>query len=288
MARPTKQGVDYFPLDVHLDNKFKFVEIKYGIEGFGIVVKIMQNIYSQGYWAQWGEDEQLLFAGEHRIDYDKLADVTNECIKRGVFNKDLYEKHEILTSNGIQKRYKEIVRRRKDVQMTEEYKLVDGIFGVNDDINPASGRNDDGKSTQSKVKETKGEDIKEETDDDEESDSQEKTKVKGPLQFTDNQSAAIRSFSENISIASPIVIDSISKWVEDFEDQGEIVIAAIKIAAINSARTWSYVESILKDWSAKNVKSLEDAKRIHEERQRQQEKNPSGNKKSKLAELDAL
>lgn len=159
MARPKKQGVDYFPLDVHLDNKFKFIEIKFGLEGFATVIKMMQKIYANRYYCDWGDDEQLLFSDEHRIDFDKLQLITKECIERDIFNKNLYEKYKILTSKGIQKRYKEIVRRRINVEMVDDYLLIDGSFGisneVNDDINPSSSSQNDGKSTQSKVKESK-------------------------------------------------------------------------------------------------------------------------------------
>ena len=160
MARPKKQGVDYFPLDVHLDNKFKFIEIKFGLEGFATVIKMMQEIYANRYYCDWGEDEQLLFSNEHNIDFDKLQSITNECVKRNIFNKHLYDQYKILTSEGIQKRYKEIVRRRVDVELVEDYLLIDGDFGisseVNDDINPSSSSHNDSKSTQSKVKESKG------------------------------------------------------------------------------------------------------------------------------------
>src|SRR5699024_8883489 len=156
LARPIKQGVDYFPLDVYMDNKFKFIEIKYGLEGFAIVIKMMQNIYSQGYWSYWGEDEKILFASEINVDIKKLEEITDECTKRGIFSKELYEKSGILTSAGIQKRYKEIVRRRKGVEVTEEYLLVRGLGVVNDVNNPSQRSHDDNKSTQSKVKESKG------------------------------------------------------------------------------------------------------------------------------------
>ncbi|WP_200415972.1 DUF4373 domain-containing protein [Virgibacillus salexigens] len=155
MARPNKQGVDYFPLDVHLDDKFKFIEIKYKLEGFAIVVKLMQRIYSQGYWCKWTEDELILFSDEIKADHELVQNVVNECLKRDVFDNSLYEQHNILTSKGIQKRYKEIVRRRKDVDTAEEYLLIDGNFGVNDDINPSPRQQNDDKSTQSKVKESK-------------------------------------------------------------------------------------------------------------------------------------
>ncbi len=161
MARPNKQGVDYFPLDVHLDDKFKFIEIKYKLEGFAILTKLMQKIYSYGYWYRWTEDEALLFADELRTDYEKVKGVVDEALERGVFDKDMYEKYNILTSSGIQKRYKEIVRRRKDVEVIEEYLLIDGTFGVNDDINPSPSKHDDSKSTQSKVKESKVKETKE-------------------------------------------------------------------------------------------------------------------------------
>ena len=162
MARPTKQGVDYFPLDVHLDDKFKFIEIKYGLEGFALLIKLFQKIYSYGYWYKWTEDEALLFADENRVDLSKVDGVVNEAVERYIFDKDLYEKYSILTSRGIQKRYKEAVRRRKDVELIEDYLLIDDIIKVNDDKNPinddtskSGGSQNDGKSTQSKVNKTK-------------------------------------------------------------------------------------------------------------------------------------
>jgi len=160
MARPTRQGVDYFPLDVYLDNKVKFIEIKFGLKGFGTVVKILQNIYSQGYWSNWGEDEKLLFADENRITLDEVKDITGECLDRGIFDKKLYDTHKILTSTGIQKRYKEIVRRRKDVEVTEDYLLIDSISIVNADMVTTSCRHGDDKSTQSRVKESRVKEIK--------------------------------------------------------------------------------------------------------------------------------
>lgn len=155
MARPNKQGVDYFPLDVHLDDKFKFIEIKYKLEGFAILIKLMQKIYSCGYWYKWTDDEALLFSDEIRTEYELVQNVVNECLSRNVFDGILYEKYSILTSKGIQKRYKEIIRRRKDVEVIEEYLLIDNNFGVNDVINPSELRHNDDKSTQSKVKESK-------------------------------------------------------------------------------------------------------------------------------------
>lgn len=162
MARPTKQGLDYFPLDVNLDSKFKFIEIKFGLKGFAIVIKIFQKIYSSCYWYKFDEDEILLFAHEINVDINEVNAIINESIDRDIFDRNLYEKHRILTSKGIQKRYQEIVKRRKDVEVIEEYLLIDGDFGINDNINedndninPSSSVVNDSKSTQSKVNKSK-------------------------------------------------------------------------------------------------------------------------------------
>lgn len=37
MARPLKQGLDYFPLDCQVDVKFELVEAEFGLTGFGVV-----------------------------------------------------------------------------------------------------------------------------------------------------------------------------------------------------------------------------------------------------------
>ena len=155
MSRPTKQGVDYFPLDVYLDDKFKFIQIKYKLEGFAILIKLFQKVYSYGYWYMWTEDETLIFADENKADLELVNNVIEEAIKRDIFDKDLFDKYNILTSKGIQKRYKEIVRRRKDVEVKVEYLLIDNDLGVNDNIKPTLGIHDDSKSTQSKVDKNK-------------------------------------------------------------------------------------------------------------------------------------
>ena len=47
MPRPIKNGVDYFPLDVHLDKKFELIEAEFGLTGFAVVVKLLQRIYGR-------------------------------------------------------------------------------------------------------------------------------------------------------------------------------------------------------------------------------------------------
>jgi hypothetical protein len=155
MARPQKIGLDYFPMDCHPDKKLKAVIRKFGAEGFGVVVGLFQHIYSEGYFVKWTNDFAEDFSLEMNVDESIMDDVLSFCMKRDIFDNDLFKKKRILTSSGIQKRYLLATERRKCSQV-DNHNLVnvdnnpidDGINEVNDDD-----------STQSKVNKSKVNDI---------------------------------------------------------------------------------------------------------------------------------
>jgi len=160
MARPTKSGLDYFPLDVTLDEKIELVEAKHGLLGFGLVIKLFQNIYRNGYYVEATEERLLLLKKRFVVEYDFIVDVINSACKWKLFNEKLFDEYRILTSYGIQKRFIEATKRRKEVDFIKEYLLIKNpksyytdsvnvyINSLNVIINP---KNDDS-GTQSKVK----------------------------------------------------------------------------------------------------------------------------------------
>lgn len=120
-----KSGLDYFPLDVNLDDKFALIEAQFGIKGFGVIVKLFQRIYGgQGYYIEWTEDIGLLFSQRVGLDYSLVSDIVSASIKRGIFDADLYEQYGVLSSRGIQERYLEAVGRRVRVEIKSEYLLL--------------------------------------------------------------------------------------------------------------------------------------------------------------------
>ncbi len=127
MARPQKEGLDYFSLDVDMDqdDKIRLIEAKFKLAGFAILVKLLMKIYKEGYYYQWTEREQLLFADYINEDISLINDVVIEAVKWEFFCPSLYEKHNILTSKGIQKRYLTAAKKRKEITMFEEYFLVE-------------------------------------------------------------------------------------------------------------------------------------------------------------------
>lgn len=172
MARPIKSGIDYFPLDVALDNNVRLVEAKFGATGFAVIIKLWQRIYAEnGYYCCWSEDDSLLFSRENFFDNNTVSEIVDECLKRGIFDKNMFENHGILTSKGVQKRFVEATARRKEVYTKEEYLLIEiepeevnvNNNPVNVNINEENADNNtQSKEKKSKVNKSKLNEIKEE------------------------------------------------------------------------------------------------------------------------------
>lgn len=58
--------------------------------------------------------------------------------------------------------------------------------------------------------------------------------------------AVIKSYSNNIGVPSPIILDSLKDAVKIYS--AEWVLKAIEQAVMNEIRKWSYIEAILKTW----------------------------------------
>jgi len=158
VARPIKQGLDYFNIDILMDDKIELLEAKWKLEGFAILIKLFQKIYSNGYYYPWSEKEQLLFAGKIHKEIDVVKNFINDCINFEIFDKKMLEKQGVLTSRGIQKRYFAAVFRRKKIEVCQRLILIDINNFINDDsklINVDINSINSSFGTQSKGKESK-------------------------------------------------------------------------------------------------------------------------------------
>lgn len=227
MARPLKDGVDYFPLDTVLDTKFELIEAEYGLTGFAVVVKLLQKIYREhGYYCEWTDEVALLFSKQVNEGCNVVSEIVSASVRRGIFDKDLFDKYHILTSNGIQKRYFEAVSRRTQINIIDEYLLVsDTQIGENVNKtqviaykNPENVCN----NPQSKGKKSKLNKIKEEED---------------------AASAVVAAYESNIGSISKLVYDKLTAWLDSVDES--LVLYAIEQATVNGKCTYSYIEAIL-------------------------------------------
>ena len=121
-----KSGIDYFPFDVTLNAKFELIEAEFGLTGFGVVVHLLQEIYGKaGYYIEWTEEVALLFARKVGLGGSVVSEIIEASIRRGMFDKEKYDKYHVLTSKGIQERYFEAVSRRKTLEVDYNILLVD-------------------------------------------------------------------------------------------------------------------------------------------------------------------
>jgi len=132
MARPHKNGLDYFPFDTKPDMKMNAVIRKYGATGLGCLVGLYQKIYDNGYFIKADFDFIEDLCLELSIDdEDYLKELIKFCVKKNLFNEGLYKSEKILTSTGIQKRFNEATKRRKCKHDVDKYLINDDNNKVN-------------------------------------------------------------------------------------------------------------------------------------------------------------
>lgn len=110
MSKAPKVGLDYYPFDVGFfdDMKIMLVAEKFGWKGELIAVKLLCQIYKEGYMIQWNDDASVVFAKRVMCDPACRAlvkEVIKELVDVGFFDKGIYDSLHLLTSRAIQKRW---------------------------------------------------------------------------------------------------------------------------------------------------------------------------------------
>lgn len=132
MARPTKQGLDYFPLDVQFDDKIELLIAEVGSDALSVLITVWQLIYqNNGYYIEDNTDLCLLVRRRIMLDIDIIALVISKAIDRNIFDKAVHSAHKILTSKAIQKRYFIASIRKKSVSVCNNYILIDVSAYIN-------------------------------------------------------------------------------------------------------------------------------------------------------------
>ena len=162
MARPTAKGVEYFPLNVNFisDLKVRKLLLSCGAQSIAVLIYLLSTIYKdEGYFVEIHEDEIDLIALDVNVTPEFVLEVINKACEVRLFDVNLYENFNILTSKGIQERYLKITERRKNSVVITQFNLVNvynnSINVNNNSINVDNNLVNVYKSTQSKVKESK-------------------------------------------------------------------------------------------------------------------------------------
>ena len=235
MARPIKQGLDYYPLDVGFlqDVKIRRIVRACGIQSIPVLISLLANIYrNDGYFLRWSPDMSFLIADELGVSEGAVTATVDKAVQVDFFNANMYECYGVLTSEGIQSRFFEAASRRREVRYDARFLLINvNVYKnlVNVDNNPVNV--DD--NPQSKVKESK---VKESKEEGEERTSAAADEIMG-------------YYSSNIHpVSSPVEKDKLIALVETHGDA--FVHKAIERAVVRNKRSLAYITGILNRWEA--------------------------------------
>lgn len=227
MARPIKDGIDYFPFDVDFatNEKAEAIMGEFGAKGTLIFIYLLSAIYRKGYYLQWTELAKNQLANRvNGATGELVQQVVDRLVAYGTFNKELFNSAEVLTSQRIQETYLDATKRRKSQKPT--------LYWINVDINPRNDVVNVDINSQSKVNKSKVNKNKKE---------QEENVV------FDIDKKVFDYYSDNIHpISGEIEANTITEWIKD--NGADVVIKAINAAVRQNKRTINYINGILNNW----------------------------------------
>ena len=245
MARPRKDGLDYYPMDVNFlgDIKVKKVIRSHGIQAVAVILHLLGTVYrDNGYYATYDDDLLFIIADELNLEEKYVKSVVEKLLEVDFFNREQAEKNKVLTSIGIQERYRKATERRISVYINHSLCIQ----------KPNSTGDNDSRSTQSKVKESKVKESKVK-------ESSTSDLAEAP-EFSKSETAVsdiFEFYQNNIGMMTPYVQQNVIHWVNDTSP--ELVMLAIEKAVKENVLKFSYAEAILKSWLNQGVKTKAEA-----------------------------
>ena len=130
MARISKPGLDYFPLDVNFfqDRKVRRISNRHHAAGIAALTSLLCLIYKEkGFYVAWNQD--TLFDISQEVcceEEEEMQAIIDDCLSVGLFDTYIYKEYGILTSQAIQEQYHKIITdsRRKYKLPLEQFWLI--------------------------------------------------------------------------------------------------------------------------------------------------------------------
>lgn len=130
MARPKRDGLLYFPLDVDFfygDRKIKSLRARYGGDGLMFYLYLLTEIYRNGYYTDWDNDSIDNAVCDLNLTEGFIKQVMEYLVSRSLLTKVsiLAGSVTVITSPEIQKQWQEAVKSmRRDFYVNSEIWLL--------------------------------------------------------------------------------------------------------------------------------------------------------------------
>lgn len=269
MARPQKEGLDYFPLDVDFfsNRKIKALMGRFGAQGVTYYLYLLCEIYREhGYYLQTDDDFDYIISAELGIDPEKAGMILQFLLERSLFDRELFESEKVLTSASIQSRYQLAVKSRgsqREVGVHKRYWILPpeqtlsfiqcgsssgDIPPQNEGFCEGNGdnflKNDTKKRKENKTKENKSKQQQRKPDD-------------GDVVVVDEREEILSCYEQNIGSISVAVISQLSDYLQNRGISSKLMHAVIEYSALYGAKSWRYLQTVLDHCLAKGITTPE-------------------------------
>lgn len=126
MARPQKEGLEYFPHDVYAssDEKIEPLILLYGSKGYSFYFLHLEYIYrnKELFFDVSEAETREVICQKLRINSEEYEQILHTALKKGCFDREYYEQTGRLTSNGVKKRAAIVTEKREKMRQKYESK----------------------------------------------------------------------------------------------------------------------------------------------------------------------
>ena len=231
MARPPKEGLEYFPHDVYAssDEKIEPLILLYGSNGYAFYFIHLEYIYRNKdleFDISDAETREVIQQKLH-ISADEYNQILQTALKKKLFNPKYFDETGKLTSNGIKKRASSVFEKREKMRLAYERKVS---------------ASETTHIKKSKVKKKESKVINKE-------DEEEKI----------SEGEIFNFFNENINPISPHQAEVISNAI-DIDNLAHDLILEILKDSLGKRDKWSWVKRVIDNCYHSGVKSLQQYK----------------------------
>lgn len=237
MARPRKEGMEYFPhdTDASSDEKIDAMRALFGNDGYAFYFILCERIYRTSE-AELDVSKPVLIAPVVKkllVERQKFDEMLSAAFELNLFDRESYESRGVLTSNGIKKRFSEVNEMRNRWRKNKEKAKKTSDNGEYSDGFSMEKTTEE--TPESKAKESKGKESKEDI------------KIYNNSNYSGNNPYKIfesNDFGKINEVTAQIIGELEDSYSTDW------VCRAMKVAIKKGEdkKNMGYVEGILKSW----------------------------------------
>ena len=239
MARPQKEGLEYFSLDVDFfsDRKIKILKGRFGADGVTYYLYLLCEIYKgHGYYLDFDKDFDYITSSELGMSPEKIGQMRKFLLERSLFDDKLFQSDTILTSTGIQRRFQMAVKSRatkNPIVVNAKFWLLSkeetqGFIKVQPFLNNSekNGSYSEKNPCNSEKNDTK------------------KRKVNNTTATTGEREWLLSFCGSNLSISEALIGDEMEAYLQRGM-KPELIETAVREAVSSGCPNWKYTKAIL-------------------------------------------